>query len=236
VGGPVNQRSACSWADRCRTSIGPICQSQSHPFFGDGVGAGKVLGSSGGDGIGRAIIEALGSYAQSQVLVEMQNIYPSEASYFAEAEAIRALGRMRDPSLLGLFKELVQRESWNDVLRSAALDAIAALKLPESISLLKTYSQRGHSPNARMTAIRGLGSLAMGREDIQQHLIRLLSDPYLLVQIAVVRTLGQVADERAVKALMKYTSGDLDGRLKRTAEESIRKIRKGMEQEFPSKK
>jgi hypothetical protein len=34
---------------------------------------------------------------------------------------------------------------------------------------------------------------------------------------------------------MKLTSGDLDGRLKRTAEESIRKIRKGMEQEFPVK-
>ena len=33
---------------------------------------------------------------------------------------------------------------------------------------------------------------------------------------------------------MKYTAGDLDGRLKRTAEEAIRKIRKGMEQEFPS--
>lgn len=182
----------------------------------------------------RAIFEALGNYVQSLVLADLQTLYASEASYFAEADAIRAIGRMRDPAMLGLLKELLQRDSWNDVLRCAALDAIAALKLPESITLMKTYSLRGHSPSARMTAIRNLGGLANGREDIQQHLVKLLADPYLLVQMAVVRVLGSIADERAVTALMKYTTGDLDGRLKRTAEESIRKIRKGMEQEMPT--
>ena len=85
-----------------------------------------------------------------------------------------------------------------------------------------------------MTAIRRLGALGRGREDIQQHLLELLSDSYLLVRLAVVRALAGVADERAVPALMKYTQGDLDGRLKRVAEEAIRKIRKGMEQEFPA--
>jgi len=36
--------------------------------------------------------------------------------------------------------------------------------------------------------------------------------------------------------LMKYTAGDLDGRLKRAAEEAVRRIRKGMEPEFPTAK
>jgi HEAT repeat protein len=57
-----------------------------------------------------------------------------------------------------------------------------------------------------------------------------------MMKMVVVRSLGNIADERAVPALMKYTTGDLDGRLKRTAEESIRKIRKGMDPEFPSAK
>src|SRR5882672_10240955 len=88
----------------------------------------------------------------------------------------------------------------------------------------------------RMSAIRRLGMLGKGREDVQNHLADLLSDKYLLVQLAVVRALGTFADERVTEALMKYTRGDLDGRLKRAAEEAIRKVRKGMEQEFPLKK
>ncbi|OGR90470.1 MAG: hypothetical protein A2992_07380 [Elusimicrobia bacterium RIFCSPLOWO2_01_FULL_59_12] len=182
----------------------------------------------------RAIFEALGNYSHPAVAAEIQRLYAREPSYFAESDAIRSLGKMRNPALLGLFKDLLKRESWNDVLRCAALDAIAALKLPDSVEILMTYSRRGPSSSAQMTAIRGLGSLASGRDDIQQHLVRLLKDPYLMVKMVGVRTLGMCADERAVPALMKFTSGDLDGRLKRAAEEAIRKIRKGMEQEMPN--
>lgn len=183
----------------------------------------------------RALYEALGNHPSPKVLAAVRSRVSSEKSYFAEAEAIRTLGRMKDPSLLGLFKEYLQKESWNDVFCCAALDAIGMLQVGESFSILKEHSRYGYHPNVRMTAIRRLGALGRFREDIQPILIDLLRDRYLLVQLAVVKALGSFADERATDALMKYTSGDLDGRLKRAAEEAIRKIRKGMEQEFPSK-
>lgn len=183
----------------------------------------------------RAIYESLGGFSHPQILMELRERHASEKSVLVEAEALRALGRLKDPSLLSLFKGYLGRESWNDTLRCAALDAIGSLQLAESISILKDCSRTGHHPNVRMTAIRRLGALGHGRDDIQEHLVQLLSDPYLLVQLAVVRALAAFADERATEPLMTYTSGDLDGRLKRAAEEAIRKIRKGMEQEFPTK-
>jgi aminopeptidase N len=183
----------------------------------------------------RAIYEALANYPGPRVLGEVRGRYASERSYLAEAEAIRTLGHMKDPSLLGLLKDLLHRESWNDILRSAAVDAIASLQLAESMTILKEYSRYGRHPNTRMTAIRRLGALGRGRDDVQQYLIELLKDPYLLVQLTVVRALGSSADERATDALLRYTKGDLDGRLKRTAEEAVRRIRKGMENEFPGK-
>ncbi len=182
----------------------------------------------------RAIYEGLGHYPSSRVLGEIKAVYENEKSYFAQAEAIRALGRMRDPGLLSTFKGWLERDSWNEVLRIAALDAIGSLQLAESILILKEYSRYGQHPNVRMTAIRRLGALGKGREDIQNHLIELLKDSYLLVRLTVVRALSTFADERTTDALMAYTTGDLDGRLKRTAEEAVRKIRKGMDQEFPS--
>jgi HEAT repeat protein len=60
-------------------------------------------------------------------------------------------------------------------------------------------------------------------------LIKLTTDPFPLMQIAAVRILQQVGDERAVPALKALTQGDYDGRLKRLAEEAIEKITKGIE-------
>jgi aminopeptidase N len=184
----------------------------------------------------RAIYEALGHFQNARVVEDIRGRLSTEKSYFAEAEAIRTLGRMKDPSLLSLFKDVLKRDSWNDILRCAALEAIGALQLAESVSILKEYSRYGHHPNTRMTAIRRLGLLGRGRDDVQTHLVELLKDSYLLVQLAVVRALGSFADERVTEALMKYSSGDLDGRLKRTVEEAVRRIRKGMESEFPAPK
>ncbi|NJN64377.1 MAG: hypothetical protein HC882_05475 [Acidobacteria bacterium] len=47
----------------------------------------------------------------------------------------------------------------------------------------------------------------------------------------LIRALHQIGDERAVPALRKLTEGDLDGRLKRLAEEAVDRIMKGIEEE-----
>lgn len=182
----------------------------------------------------RAIYEALGSYPSSHVTHEIRLLIKDEPTWLVEAEAIKTLGRMKDTSLLSLFKAYLKKDSWNDVLRMAALEAIANLQASETVAILKAHTRYGFHPSTRMTAVRRLAGLGRGRDDIQSHLVRMLSDSYLLVQLAVVRALGSFADERAVPALMKLTTGDRDGRLKRAAEEAVRKIRKGMDDEFPS--
>src|SRR5207253_3256366 len=91
----------------------------------------------------RAIFEALGNYSDPGILAEIQGLYATEESYFAEAEALRSLGRMRNPVLLGVLQDALKRDTWNDVIRCAALDAVAALRLPESIEILKKYARRG---------------------------------------------------------------------------------------------
>ncbi len=83
----------------------------------------------------------------------------------------------------------------------------------------------------RMTAIRCLAQVGVGRPDVQDHLIGLLEDPYLLVQMAAVRGLTQIGDERAVPALEKLAKGDRDGRLLRSAQEAVEKLKKGIEDE-----
>ncbi len=182
----------------------------------------------------RVLYEALANYPLPRAVTNIKALLRQEKSYFAEGEALRSLGRTKDPAQLALLKEYLRRESWNDTLRVAALDAIANLQSQESVAILKQHCRYGMHPNTRMTAIRRLAGFGKGRSDIQDFLLGLLSDRYLLVQLAVVRSLAAFSDERVVPALMNLTKGDRDGRLKRAAEEAVRKIRKGMDNEFPN--
>ena len=89
-----------------------------------------------------------------------------------------------------------------------------------------TLTRPGHSQRLRMAAIRALGSFGAITTQIQNRLLELIEDPFLLVRITAVRLLHQIGDERAVPHLKKLTSGDLDGRLMRLAEEAVQKITK----------
>ena len=149
------------------------------------------------------------------------------------------------PTLQGMCRSLgLNPKGRSGVVRMRVLEHVRRRGRPQSwragrdhmAALLTRLGFPDLAEDLWETAIRRLGMLGGGREDVQNHLLDLLSDPYLLVQLAVVRTLSSFADERVTEALMKYTTGDLDGRLKRAAEEAVRKIRKGMEQEFPTAK
>jgi aminopeptidase N len=182
----------------------------------------------------RGLLAALGEIRDAAVRSRLKISYRNEKSDYAECQALKSMGQAGEASLLSSFEELMQRDSWNDALRCGALEALAALHPPQLPAILKKYTAYGHSPMLRMTAVRGLAQIGAGRGEVQDHLISLLDDPHLLLQLSVVRALAQVGDERAVPALEKFTAGDLDGRLKRTAEEAIQKIKKGIEDEKKS--
>jgi aminopeptidase N len=184
----------------------------------------------------RALIAALGSVKSAEANALLRAGYQREKSYFAETQALRSLAQSGDPSLPKILAQALKRPSWNEVLRAGALEAVAALRGDDAFSVLSRYTAWGHPQPLRMAAVRGLGQLGAGREDVRRHLLALLEDPFLLVQLAAVRALMQVGDERAVPALKKLTEGDRDGRLKRTAEEAVLQLKKGIEDETSSKK
>jgi aminopeptidase N len=183
----------------------------------------------------RFVIAALGDLKSAQAKDRLRSRARREESYFAEIQSVKSLAQTGDLSLLSFVTDGLKAESWNDVLRSGALEAVAALRPPEAVAILKRHAAYGNAHTTRMTAIRGLAHLGEGREDVRKFLIGLLSDPFLLVQIAAVRAISQVGDERAVPALKKLTEGDRDGRLKRLAEEAVNKLRKGIEADSDKK-
>jgi aminopeptidase N len=177
----------------------------------------------------RAIYAALRSFHSAAVANEVEKRFRAEKSYFAYGEALKTLGALRHPKHEEILKEALNTNSWNDVIRIAALEALASTRARAWLPLVVTLTRPGHSQRLRMAAIRSLGSFGAITTQVQNRLLELTEDPFLLVRITAVRLLHQLGDERAVPHLKKLTSGDLDGRLMRLAEEAVQKITKNFE-------
>ncbi len=177
----------------------------------------------------RAIYAALRSFNSQAVAKDIEKHFRSEKSYFAFGEALKTLGALRHPKHEEILKESLNVNSWNDVTRIAALEALVSTRARLWLPLVITLTRPGHSQRLRMAAIRSLGSFGAVTTQLQNRLLELTDDPFLLVRITAVRVLHQIGDERAVPQLRKLTSGDLDGRLMRLAEEAVQKITKNFE-------
>jgi aminopeptidase N len=177
----------------------------------------------------RAIYAALRVYNSQFIAREVEKRFRTEKSYFAYGEALRTLGALGHPKHEEILKEALNTNSWNDVTRIAALEALVSTRNRMWLPLVVTLTRPGHSQRLRMAAIRSLASFGVISTAVQNRLIELTQDPFLLVRITAVRLLHSHGDERAVPALKKLTSGDLDGRLMRLAEEAVQKITKNFE-------
>lgn len=172
----------------------------------------------------RAVVAALGEFKDAKIIEILRPLLEDKNSYLVPAEACRTLGKLKDPSIEPLLHSMLNKESWIDCIRSGVIDGLAQLHGSDSVEILKKYAKRGHVHRTRMFAIKNLGVLGKGRKDVLDALIELAEDKYALVQIAAVKALGELGDERAIPVLEKLTKGDRFDRLKRAAEESIKKI------------
>ncbi len=171
----------------------------------------------------RAVIEALGAFRTTQVAEALKPLALSDASYLAQAEAARALGKTRQPSGHDVLVELLERPSWADVVRVGALDGLAAARDDRALPHVLARTRYGHPTRARRAAIMALPKLAQDRRS-REALEELLLDPDPYLRVDVVRALGEVGDGKARPALRASLETDLDPRVRRRIREVLRDL------------
>jgi len=178
----------------------------------------------------RGVVEAIGGFRRAENLKVLQKALDAKDSYYVPAEACRAIGKTRSHEAEPILKKQLAVESWNDTIRAGAVDGFAALNVDHAVEILIDHSKLGRHVITRGSAVRGLGAVGKGRPDVTDHLVKLLDDPNLRVQSNSIVQLGSLGDPRAVAPLEKVAElKDVDGRLRRLAEESIRQIREGLD-------
>ncbi|MBD2082116.1 M1 family metallopeptidase [Leptolyngbya sp. FACHB-17] len=190
----------------------------------------------------RAIVGSLAqiatpeSYAALGVIVEA-----GDASYYVEATALRSFGKVAASGLSNASEEqtlklidsvLKQRQGWNEVVRAGAIGALSQLKaLEAALNLILEYTQPGVPQPLRLAAIRALGTISTGQDNINlerilERLKALSRETFFLTQVAVAVALGQMETTKAIGLLQSLADQTPDGRVRRIAEESIQTVQK----------
>jgi aminopeptidase N len=191
----------------------------------------------------RAVVEAL---AQLKTRESYDAIKPlaeqGDASYYAEASAIRALGgfaaasfqeKPAETEVLDLLSAILkERQGWNEVIRSGAIAALSQMKTSEAaLNLILEYTAPGVPQALRLSAIRALGTISTGQtninlERILERLQELSRETFFLTQVSVVVALGQMETIKAIAILQSLADQTPDGRVRRIAEEAVQKVQK----------
>ncbi len=182
----------------------------------------------------RAIVRALGEFVNDpQVSAALAPIVEhGDPSYFVEAEACLALGKVRSPRAGELLRIAARRESFTDVIRQHAYRGLAEARDDSAIGFLLEGLAWGHPGQGRRAAAGALAHLIRGRRDreardIREKLELLLADRDFRVQAAAIEALGVAGDAAGITALRKLIERELDGRLRRRAKEVARDLGEG---------
>ncbi len=184
----------------------------------------------------RQMVRALGQFRGDAAAAEAAaRVLAGDASYFVEAEAATALGKIRAPGAFELIDGARGRPSYLDVIRAACIGALAELRDERAVAVALAEAKRGNPPPSRRAAFTALGLLgdefAAHKRRALEALTEALDDPDFRARIAAVEALRTLGDRRALGALGRAAESDLDGRVRRRAREVARTLSEGLRAE-----
>jgi aminopeptidase N len=191
----------------------------------------------------RAVVEALSKIKTVESYNALKQVVENgDASYYVEASAAGALGKMVSANLKEQEDEVLQllthvlreKAGWNEVVRSGAISGLSQMKSsPVALNVILEYTTPGIPQPLRLTAIRALGAISTGQtpnntEWILEQLEDLSGESFFLTQVAVVGALGQMETAKAIGVLRSLADQTPDGRVRRMAEEAVQKVQKNV--------
>lgn len=176
----------------------------------------------------RGVVAALGQFRDdAEVRAALLKLgRKGDASVFVEAEAARSLGKVRGEGVFEQLQKMLARESFNDTVRSAALDGLAELRDPRGWKTALAAAQYGQPEVARRSAtlaVARLAEVAERKTEAVEAIAQWLRDPMFRVRLAAIDAAVALADERLIGPLS--TTPFLDGREQRHAREAVRTLR-----------
>ncbi len=211
------------------------------PFWAVRVAAAQALGQMGGaeardtllasrtqtnPRVRRAVAAALGEFRDDAQVGEALVAWAStgDVSAFAEAQVALSLGRIRSPRAVTVLTTLLDRTSYQDVIRARALEGLGETGDEAALPVVTAAYQPGASFQVRRAAINAIGRLAEGHPQTRrlgERIENALADTDFRVRMDAGIALANLGDARAIPAIDRAAARELDGRAKRRLRRAI---------------
>jgi aminopeptidase N len=151
--------------------------------------------------IRREAIKGLVAYKDPKLADIFIKIMNTDPSYFAVAEAARALGQTGSPQAYDVLAAAMKLESWQGTIRAGVLGGLAELKDPRALEVALRYSTPGNSSNLRNAAFQLLAATGKGNNRALEALLSVLKEKSSQAKFSAVEALSKLGDQRAIPAL-----------------------------------
>ncbi len=183
----------------------------------------------------RAAAAALGEWRGDERAARAlaTRLQKGDPSVFVEAEAALALGRTRSPLALEILPTLFGKPSYQDVLRTRAIEGLGLCGDERALGVIKG-AWRPHGAGvflARRAVVVAAAELSAGtsfaragRELVED----CLRDPDFRVRGEAAAALGRIGQPESIPAIERTLAAELDGRARRRMNDAIRVLRDGV--------
>ena len=181
----------------------------------------------------RAVVRALGEFRDERAAAALAKVIDEgDASYYVEAAAAAAIGKTRSGRAFAALEKSLAKNSCNDVIRNATFEGFGELRDARAVPVATEWSRYGRPQLARTGAAVALGRLGEFapdglKEEVVDHLIGLLDDPWFRSQAAAITALQTLKATKALPHLERTAQRALDGRTVRAARVAAQAIRAG---------
>lgn len=191
----------------------------------------------------RTVVQGLAKFKQPESYAILKDLAAKgDPAYTVEASVYRALGGMVSGTLKDketevqetLQQALNTKSGWNEMVRSGAIGGLSQMKtVPTAVDIIAQYTKLGVPQALRLAAIRSLGVVSTGQqpekvEFILEQLEAISGESFFLTQVAVSAALGRMQTAKAIGILQALAEQTPDGRVRRLAEEAIKKVQKNL--------
>jgi aminopeptidase N len=177
----------------------------------------------------RAVAAALGELRDDPEAAAVLARWASEGdpSCFVEGAAALSLGRVRGAQALAVLPKLLERDSFQDVVRARALEGLGATSDERALPILEAaYAGRARF-QTRRAAVAAVARLTEGTVQSRRGrelMERALDDRDFRVRMEAASGLVTLQDGRAIPALERAARVELDGRARRRIREAIAEL------------
>ena len=149
----------------------------------------------------REAIKGLAMFKDPNLADNFVKIIDGDPSYFAIADAARALGQTSSPRAYDVLAGAMKLESWQGTIRAGVLGGLATLKDPRALDIALKYVSPSNPESVRTAAFQVLAETGKGNDRALDALLSALKEKSVTVRLGAVQALGQLGDQRAIGAL-----------------------------------